>query len=178
LIVTRDATIAERLDHIAFPGMTANFDAAKSAALAISLLDWRAHGRAYAQAMVDLSQALARELAGLGLPVFATTQGMTQSHQFAIEAAAFGGGQAASKTLRQAGFLACGIGLPRPEVAGDLNGLRIGTPELVRRGVTPADAPALAALIAEGLRGNDPGAVAARVKAMRARFTGVHYIRS
>ena len=33
LIVTNDAGIAETLDHIAFPGMTANFDAAKSAAL-------------------------------------------------------------------------------------------------------------------------------------------------
>ncbi len=178
LIVTREAEIAKRLDHIAFPGMTANFDAAKSAALAISLLDWRAHGRAYAQAMVDLSQALARELHGLGLPVFAAERGMTESHQFAVEAAGFGGGQTASKTLRKAGFLACGIGLPIAAVEGDLNGLRIGTPELVRRGVTVADAPALAALIAEGLRGNDPGAVAGRVREMRARFTGVHYVRA
>lgn len=178
LIVTRDAAIAERLDHIAYPGMTANFDAGKTAALAISLLDWRAHGRAYAAAMVELSQALARELAGLGLPIFAAGRGMTQSHQFAVEAAGFGGGQTASKTLRKAGFLACGIGLPIAEVEGDLNGLRIGTPELVRRGVTVADAPALAALIAEGLRGNDTGAVAARVREMRARFTGVHFIRS
>jgi glycine hydroxymethyltransferase len=178
LIVTRDAAIAERLDHIAYPGMTANFDAGKTAALAISLLDWRAHGRAYAAAMVELSQALARELAGLGLPIFAAGRGMTQSHQFAVEAAGFGGGQTASKTLRKAGFLACGIGLPIAAVEGDLNGLRIGTPELVRRGVTVADAPALAALIAEGLRGNDPGAVAARVREMRARFTGVHFIRS
>jgi glycine hydroxymethyltransferase len=177
LIVTREAEIAERLDHIAFPGMTANFDAAKSAALAITLLDWREHGRAYAQAMVDVSRALAGELAALGLPVFAANRGMTTSHQFAVEAAAFGGGQAASKTLRKAGFLACGIGLPITAVEGDLNGLRIGTPELVRRGVTVADTPALAALIAEGLRGNDPGAVAARVREMRARFTGVHFIR-
>lgn len=178
LIVTREAEIAERLDRIAFPGMTANFDAAKSAALAITLLDWRAHGRAYAQAMVDVAQALARELAVLGLPVFAVGRGMTESHQFAVEAAGFGGGQAASKTLRKAGFLACGIGLPIAPVEGDLNGLRIGTPELVRRGVTVADAPALSALIAEGLRGNDPSAVAARVREMRARFTGVHYIRA
>ena len=177
LIVTREAGIAERLDRIAFPGMTANFDAAKSAALAISLLDWRVHGRAYAQAMVDLARALAGELAALGLPVFAAERGMTTSHQFAVEAAGFGGGQAASKTLRRAGFLACGIGLPIAAVDGDLNGLRIGTPELVRRGVTVADAPALAALIAEGLRGNDPGAVAARVREMRGRFTGVHYVR-
>lgn len=178
VIVTRDAGIAERLDRIAFPGMTANFDAGKSAALAITLLDWRAHGRAYATAMVEVAQALARALSALGVPVFAADRGITTSHQFAVEAAAFGGGQAASKTLRKAGFLACGIGLPVAAVDGDLNGLRIGTPELVRRGVTAADAPALAALIAEGLRGNDPGAVAARVREMRGRFTGLHYVRA
>ena len=176
LIVTNDAAIAERLDAIAYPGMTANFDAAKSAALALTLLDWRAFGPAYARAMVDLAQALARELAALGLPIFGADRGVTQSHQFAIKAAGFGGGQTASKTLRKSGLLACGIGLPIAEVAGDLNGLRIGTPELVRRGVTPADAPALAALIAESLRSNAPETIAPRTKALRARFQGLHYI--
>lgn len=176
LIVTNDAAIAQRLDAIAFPGLTANFDAAKSAALAYTLLDWRDHGAAYAKAMTDLARALSSELSRLGLPVFAADRGATTSHQFAIEAAPFGGGQAASKTLRRAGFLACGIGLPIPEVPGDMNGLRIGTPELVRRGVTPADAPALASLIAEGLRSNAPETVAPRTKALRARFQGLHYM--
>lgn len=176
LIVTNDAEIAERLDAIAFPGLTANFDAAKSAALALTLLDWRDHGAAHARAMVALSRALAQELLNLGLPVFAGDRGATMSHQFAIEAAAFGGGQAASKTLRKAGFLACGIGLPLPEVPGDLNGLRIGTPELVRRGVTPADAPALAALIAEALRSNAPESIAPRTKVLRAGFQGLHFV--
>ena len=178
LIVTRDAAIAERLDRIAYPGMTANFDAAKSAALAITLLDWRQFGRVYAQAMIDLAQALARELHARGIKVFAAAHGMTTSHQFAIEAAPFGGGQAASKTLRKAGFLACGIGLPIDDVPGDLNGLRIGTPELVRRGVTPAHAPALAELIAEGLRSNAPETVAPRTAELRRSFPGLHYIRS
>ncbi|WP_054007056.1 serine hydroxymethyltransferase [Cypionkella psychrotolerans] len=176
LIVTNDAVIAERLDHIAYPGMTANFDAAKSAALALSLLDWRDFGAAYTQAMVDLAQALARELSALGLPIFAADKGSTQSHQFAIEAAGFGGGQTASKTLRKAGFLACGIGLPIAEVSNDLNGLRIGTPELVRRGVTPNHAPALAALIAEGLRSNAPETLAPRTAALRQNFQGLHYM--
>lgn len=177
LIVTNDAEIAQRLDAIAFPGMTANFDAAKSAALAITMLDWRDYGQAYAQAMIVLSQALAEELSALGLPVFSTSKGKTQSHQFAIEAAAFGGGQAASKTLRKAGFLACGIGLPIDPVEGDMNGLRIGTPELVRRGVTPSDAPELARLIAEALRANDPATLAPRAKELRRNFTGLHYVR-
>lgn len=178
LIVTNEADIAQRLDAIAFPGMTANFDAAKSAALALTLLDWIEFGRAYADEMVALAQALAAELAALGLPVFAAGHGTTTSHQFAIEAGEFGGGQAASKTLRKAGFLACGIGLPVDPVEGDMNGLRIGTPELVRRGVTVADAPRLAALIAEGLRANDPESVAGRTAALRAEFQGMHFVRN
>ncbi|MBN8294507.1 aminotransferase class I/II-fold pyridoxal phosphate-dependent enzyme [Rhodobacter sp. NTK016B] len=177
LIVTRDAKIAERLDHIAFPGMTANFDAAKSAALAIGLLDWRDHGRAYAQTMIDTAQAFAKALSQAGLPVFAEARGFTRSHQFAVAAAEFGGGQAASRKLEQAGFLACGIGLPLADVPGDMNGLRIGTPELVRWGVTPADIPEIAALVAEALRANDPAAIAPRTAALRARFDRLHFIR-
>ncbi len=176
LIVTNEADLAERLDAIAFPGMTANFDAAKSAALAVTLLDWRVHGRAYAAQMVAVAQALAVALEDEGLPVFKAAQGATQSHQFAVEAAGFGGGQAASKTLRRAGFLACGIGLPTAPVAGDMNGLRIGTPELVRWGVTPEDAPRMAGLIARALRGNDPDALLPEVSEWRQSFDRLHYI--
>lgn len=175
LIVTNEADLAERLDAIAFPGMTANFDAAKSAALAVTMLDWREHGAAYATAMIETARALAEALDTAGLPVFAKGRGFTRSHQFAIEAAEFSGGQAASKTLRRAGFLACGIGLPLPEVDGDMNGLRIGTPELVRWGVGPEHAAELAALIFEGLTG-DPEAVAPRTRALRERFDHLHYI--
>ncbi|HYA75219.1 MAG TPA: aminotransferase class I/II-fold pyridoxal phosphate-dependent enzyme, partial [Roseiarcus sp.] len=69
LVVTNDRAIAERLDAIAFPGMTANFDAGKSAALAIALLDWKDHGRAYAAAMAATAGALAQCLAARGVPV-------------------------------------------------------------------------------------------------------------
>ncbi|WP_127557745.1 serine hydroxymethyltransferase [Nioella ostreopsis] len=176
LIVTNEADLAEKLDHIAFPGMTANFDVAKSAALAVTLLDWRDHGRAYAGEMIRMAQALAEALAGEGLPVFRGAGGYTHSHQFAIEAKGFGGGQAASKTLRQAGFLACGIGLPIAPVEGDMNGLRIGTPELVRWGMTAEDAPRLAALISRALRSNDPASLAAEVSDWRQSFDRLHFV--
>ena len=176
LIVTNDAEIAEKLDAIAFPGMTANFDAAKSAALAVTMLDWREFGAAYAEAMVEMSVALANALEAEGLPVFKTNGAATASHQFAVEAAGFGGGQAASKTLRKAGFLACGIGLPIAAVEGDMNGLRIGTPELVRWGMTANDAPELARLIAAALRGNDPGALLAEVAAWRQTFDRLCFV--
>jgi len=177
LIVTNDDTLAQRLDAIAYPGLTANFDVAKSAALAIGLLDWREHGAAYAQRMVDLSVALAAALAARGMPVFTTDRGATASHQFALEAAAFGGGQTASRKLRRAGFLSCGIGLPRAAVPGDVNGLRFGTPELARRGMQVSDMDRLADLIAEALRSNAPEALAPRVAEWRQAFGGVHFVR-
>lgn len=178
LIVTNDADIAKRLDRIAFPGMTANFDAAKSAALAITLLDWREYGAAYAQEMIATAQAFAKALSESGIPVFAQEQGCTRSHQFAIEAAGFGGGQTASKKLEKAGFLACGIGLPLPEVHADLNGLRLGTPELVRWGVTRHNVSEIAALVAEALRSNAPETLAARTAELRRRYDQLHFMRA
>lgn len=173
LIVTNDADLAERLDAIAFPGMTANFDAAKSAALAITMLDWRDHGEAYARAMIDTARALSRALTARGLPPWGRE---TESHQFALPAHDLGGGQAAAKRLRKAGLLTCGIGLPAPEVSGDMNGLRLGTPEIVRWGMGPEHMEVLADFIATALRGNDPEALAPRVAEWRQGFDRLHFI--
>jgi glycine hydroxymethyltransferase len=176
LILTNDAEMAEKFDAIAFPGMTANFDAAKSAAMAVTMLDWRKHGQAYARKMIDVAQGLASALKTRGVPVFETAQGATSSHQFAIRATGYGGGQTASKQLRKAGFLACGIGLPIEGVAGDMNGLRIGTPELVRWGVDMQHVDPMADLIAEALSSNNPSAMAPRVRDWRGTFDTLHYM--
>ena len=175
-VVTNDPELAQRLDAIAFPGLTANFDAGKAAALAVTMIDWKVAGAAYAAAMVETAGRLADELARAGLPVFCGVHGPTRSHQFALRARRWGGGQRAARLLRRSNLLTCGIGLPGEPVEDDLNGLRIGTPEVVRRGMRPGDMPDLAALIARGL---DPDrgapAVAAEVSAWRRRFGGVHY---
>jgi glycine hydroxymethyltransferase len=177
LIVGNDTTLFERIDAIAYPGLTANFDAGKTAALALGLLDWQAHGAAYAQAMQATARALAEALAAQGLPVFAMARGATTSHQFAVEAARFGGGQTAAKRMERARLLSCGIGLPIAPVPGDINGLRLGVPEIVRLGMGPQDMGDLAALIAQALLG-EPEPVAAQVTAFRRRFSGLHYLRA
>jgi glycine hydroxymethyltransferase len=178
LVVTNEADIAEQLDAIAYPGMTANFDAAKSAALAITMLDWIDFGADYAAEVIAVARTLAEALHAEGLPVFASSRGFTASHQFAVEAASFGGGQQAARKLRRAGFLASGIGLPIAKVDRELNGLRFGTPELVRWGVTAADLPRMASLIADALRRDDPEALAPEVGEWRSTFDRLHYIRS
>ncbi len=176
ILLTNDVAISEKLDAIAYPGLTANFDMGRVAALALTLLDWRTFGNQYAQAMVDVAQSLAAAIAHEGIPVFAPAQGFTRSHQFAIEATEFGGSRPMAEKLRQAGFLACGIGLPLPQVAGDMNGLRMGSPEIVRWGVGPQDTGVLAAFIAKALGSDSPGELAPAVARLRRSFHELHFM--
>lgn len=176
LIVTNDDEIAQKLDAIAYPGLTANFDAAKTAALGITLQDWKSVGRDYAQMMVKTSQALAQHLQNLGINIFAADKGFTASHQFAILAAPYGGGQTAARRMGEAGLLACGIGLPIEQVEGDLNGLRIGTPEIVRIGMKVEHMQDLAEFIARSLDTNvEPKSIQREITEWRKQFSGVHY---
>jgi len=176
LIVTNDDEIAQKLDAIAYPGLTANFDAAKTAALGITLQDWKSVGRDYAQMMVKTSQALAQHLQNLGVNIFANDKGFTTSHQFAILAAPYGGGQTAARRMGEAGLLACGIGLPVEQVEGDLNGLRIGTPEIVRIGMKVEHMQDLAEFIARSLDTSaEPKSIQREITEWRKQFSGVHY---
>jgi glycine hydroxymethyltransferase len=179
LVLTNSADLARRLDAIAFPGLTANFDLAKTAALVVAAIDLRQFGREYAAACIANARALAEALDGLGCPVHGVAgRGFTMSHHVAVSAARFGGGQRASRRLEGANILTCGIGLPLPAVDGDYNGIRIGAQEITRWGMTPRDMPELADLIARVWRGKES---AARVRpdtlAFRLRFQTLCYMR-
>ncbi len=172
VIVTNDASLAERIDAIAYPGLTANFDVAKTAALAITMLDWLEHGEAYGAVMCANAKALAHELAERDLPVFRSAIGATESHAFALNMSAYGGGHQVAQGLRRSNLLSSAIGLPFDDGAG----LRIGTTEITRWGATPADMPSLAELVARAFTDN-PQSVAADVTEWRSRFPTIHYIR-
>ena len=172
IVLTNRADLAARLDAIAYPGLTANFDVAVTAALAITLLDWLSVGADYATAMVDNAGELARQLTALDVPMFLAGGGPTRSHQFAADATQWGGGHAAAQRLRRANLLSSAIGLP-----GDpSSGLRFGTPEITRIGMQTTDMCALAQLIADALHG-EPAAVAPRTSELRQRFETVGFVR-
>ncbi len=170
LVLTDSASLAERLEAIAFPGLTANFDVGKTAALAHTLNDWLVHGQAFAAEMVACASTLADALMSLGVPVHLADGVATESHAFALDATALGGGAEVALRLRRANLLASAIGLP----SGGDAGVRLGTNELVRWGARQADMGPLASLIAAALQ-DDPATVAAEVSAFRRRFTTVGY---
>ena len=167
LLVTNDMAIAERVDAIAFPGLTANFDVGKTASLAIALVDWQRHGPAYATQMLASATALQSALVDHGLDALPT-----QSHAFALRS---DDGHLLAKHLRAANLLTSGIGLPG--ATGDtMNGLRLGTNEIVRWGMQSHDMVDLGALIARAIATDDPLSLAAEVTAFRQPFGDLHFI--
>jgi len=110
--------------------------------------------------------------------VFAADRGATTSHQFALEAARYGGGQAMAKRLRRANILTSGIGLPIAPVEGDMNGLRLGTPEIVRWGFGPEQMREVTRFIIEALASDDAASMlAAEVAAYRRSFSTLQFVR-
>jgi glycine hydroxymethyltransferase len=182
LLVTTEAAIAQRIETIAFPGLTANFDVAKTAALALTLLDWLAVGSAYANEMVATATALADELLAVDVDVHLAHGRPTQSHAFAVQSRGHGregdhgDGHALALRLRRANLLTSAIGVPG-DAAGAASAIRLGTNEMVRWGMTPSDMPELAALLVRALHASDPELVAADVGEFRRRFDRIHFVR-
>lgn len=175
LLLTDDDELAERLDAIAYPGLTANFDVGRVAALAVTLAGWRSSGAAYAEAMVEVGTAFASALEAAGAPVHDTVEGPTRSHALALDVRSLGGGDAVAQRLRRANLLASAIGLPVDHDEGAAPGVRLGVNELVRFGVGPHDAAEVADLVVAALH-DDPAEVAAAVTAHRARFHRLRHL--
>jgi glycine hydroxymethyltransferase len=180
MILTDDGELARRLDAIAYPGLTANFDLGKTAALVVAVLDMLEHGADYARMCIANAQRLAAALDSCGVPVHqAPGRGFTESHHVALPAAQWGGGNAACRLLEEAGILASSIELPLPPVTGDANAVRLGTQEVTRWGMTPDDMAPIARLMARVLVIDEaPEAVLSDVRALRAPFQTLHYIRA
>ncbi|MDQ6660593.1 MAG: aminotransferase class I/II-fold pyridoxal phosphate-dependent enzyme, partial [Chloroflexota bacterium] len=178
LVLTNEPELAERLDRIAYPGLTANFDLERTAALVVAASDMLAFGSDYARICIANARMLAAALAERGMAVYGPPErGYTLSHHVALQADDYGGGTAASRHLERANILASGIGLPLPELLGDYNGLRIGTQEITRWGMRPEDMPVLAALLWRVLvKGELPEAVRPDVFAFRQCFQSLHFV--
>jgi glycine hydroxymethyltransferase len=167
-IVTSDVALAERVATAAYPGLTANYDAARLLPLIAAVLEHERAAGAYADQCMANASALARALDAAGLEVLGAARGFTASHHVAVDARPFGGGHAAALLLAEAGILLSEIGIPMDAEGG----LRFGTQAVTRQGFTADDMPAIAgACAAVLLRSESPD-----VAAIRRRHAGLHYV--
>ncbi len=178
LVVTNDPEIARRLDAVAYPGMTANFDCARVAALGVAAAELLEFGPAYARDCLANARALAEALAADGFGVVAAAQGFTRSHHIAVDVHGLGGGAPVARRLEGANIILSKFILPRDAggPAGQMSGLRLGLQEVTRRGVGVDEMPRIARFLRRVvLEGEDPAVVGAEVRALRQRYGKVHY---
>lgn len=183
-VATNDAVLAERLDRIAFPGLTANYDLARTAALTLAALDLLEHGPAYADASIGNARALARALVHRGVDVHHVEgRGATASQHVAVPAGRYGGGDTAARRLEPAGLLTSSIGLPpRPGAPtvppGEAAALRLGTQEVTRWGMGEAEMAAIADLMARVLvSGTEASTLVGEVRDLRSAFRTLRFVR-
>ncbi|MDH3704740.1 MAG: serine hydroxymethyltransferase [Acidimicrobiia bacterium] len=130
----------------------------------------------YAAQIVSNAQALAGVLAAEG---FRLVSGGSDNHLLLVDLRTFDAeltGKEAQAVLDQAGITLNKNTVPDdPRSPFVTSGVRIGTPAVTTQGMTEAEMPQIASLIAEALRGRDDdvilGGVRDRVAALCSRFT-------
>lgn len=173
LILTRDAEVGARISDFT-SGLVSNYHNNRIAALAVTLAEMTAFGRAYATQVVANARALAAALRDEGLPVVASPRGFTDSHIVLLDATALPGGGDAFRTLGEAGILTTRV--PLPHTYPHRRGIRLGTPAVTRQGMRVGEMAVIAGLIRRVLLDREPAETVAReVGGLVAGFPGVHY---
>src|SRR5881296_864753 len=171
-----DEKFVKRLMKAVFPGVVSNHHLHALAALGITLAEFLAFGREYADQIVRNAKALAGALHERGIKVLAEKHGFTESHAIALDVAAFGGGAAVAKGLEEANIITNKNLLPWDTSPVKPSGVRLGTQELTRLGMRESQMDEVAELFARvAVKGDPPERVAADVAKMRKDFNTVHY---
>ena len=173
---TTDADVTKRLTSGAFPGVTSNHHLHTMAALAVSLAEHLAFGRAYARQVIANARALGQALHDRGFDVLAADLGFTASHTIAVRVDREGGGERVAKTLAAAGVITNKNLLPGDTSPKHPGGIRLGTPEVTRLGMKEREMGRIAELF-DGLlhRNRSPDVIAAEAAELKSGFTTLQY---
>jgi glycine hydroxymethyltransferase len=178
LMVWNDPTLTKPLGDAVFPTWAATHQVNRVAALALATAEFLAFGKAYMAGIVANARALGAALHERGIPMLAAAKGFTASHQVIADVRKFGRGLEAARLLERANVICNKNLLPtdRPEDWDRPSGLRLGTIEVTRYGMGPADMATIADFLhAVLVRGESPETVRERVLEFRRRFQTLYY---
>jgi glycine hydroxymethyltransferase len=176
LAETPDPEVEKRLRSAAFPGVTSNHHLHTMAALAVSLAEHLAFGRAYARQVIANARALAAALHERGFDVLGAELGFTRSHTIAVRVSREGGGETVARRLAEAGIITNKNLLPGDTSPKHPGGIRLGTPEVTRVGMHEAEMVRIAELLDDLLhRSRSPESVRAGAEALKRGHTGITY---
>lgn len=157
IMLSNDEEVFSRVSGKIHPGIVDNIHLDRVAALAVSLVEMLQYGKAYAQAVVKNSQALAKALDSEGVSLRGAAHGYSKSHQVLLDYEP-GKLKFYSQRLEQANIITD-------------DGGRIGTSELTRMGYGPAEMATVAELVGMIVLGKKPtDFVQRKVKTLARQF--------
>lgn len=178
VLVWDEPALTEALAHAVFPVWAATHQVNRVAALAYATAELLAFGRPYMAQIVRNAQRLGQALQERGIPMLAAHKGFTRTHQTIADVRRFGGGYAVAARLAEANIITNKNLVPadRPEDWDRPGGIRIGTIEVTRLGMTEPEMDRIAELIARVLiAGEAPEAVRRDAVAFRRGFQQLYY---
>lgn len=161
-----------------FPVFVSNHHLHRLAATAITGIEMKYFGEAYAEQIIRNAKTLAQALHENGFSVLGEKNGFTKSHQVVLNVRELGGGTYAATTLEQANIIVNKNMIPgdTPEKVKDPSGLRLGVQELTRIGFKESDMKYVAELMKKVLIDKrNPEIVKREVIEFRSHFTKIHY---
>ncbi len=172
MVLTNDTAIAEKVAIGVYPLLMSNHHLNRLPALAGTFIEWQEFGAAQADAIIANAKALGQALTERGVPMLGADLGFTESHTLIAIVDRFGDGGTLATHLETCHIIVGAAGL---DPAVGTAGLRIGVQEVTRLGMTPADAPDIAACIVDALNGGEPEALKPRVAEIAGRFEAVRF---
>ena len=172
MVLTNDKSIAERVARGVYPLLMSNHHLNRLPALAGTFIEWMECGEAQADAIVANAKALGQALVERGVPMLGADLGFTESHTLILIVDKYGEGGALATHLEACHIIAGAAGLS-PEVG--TSGVRIGVQEVTRWGMTPADAPDIAACIVSALSGGTSEELKPEVAKLARRFDKIQF---
>ena len=153
IIVWDDPALTEPLTHAIFPVLVATHQVNRVAALAASTAEMLAYGKQYMAQIVRNAQALGAALDRRGILMLGAHKGYTTTHQVIADVRRFGGGLEVAQRLARANIITNKNLIPadRPEDWDRPGGLRMGTIEITRLGMSEAQMETIADFIARVL---------------------------
>jgi glycine hydroxymethyltransferase len=153
VIVWDDPALTSPLTQAIFPTLAATHQVNRVAALAVSAAEMLAFGERYMARIVANAQALGKALDRRGIPVLGSHKGYTRTHQVIANVRRFGGGMEVARRLADANIITNKNLIPgdSPEDWDRPSGLRLGTIEVTRLGMGPAQMDTIAGFISRVL---------------------------
>lgn len=143
-VVSDRKDLMEKVGNALSPSLVTSHHLNRLPAFAVSLLEIKEFGNAYATQVVKNSKALAEAMAAEGFDVKGAERGYTQTHLILVNLGEYVS-ESPGKFLEEAGILCS------DDFSGEMPEVRIGTPEVTRRGMKEEEMKEIAKLFKRAL---------------------------